>query len=143
MNNKQTLNLIEGEILLLNKPLNWTSFDIVNKIRIIIRNKLGIKKIKIGHAGTLDPLATGLLIVCTGKATKKIANLQETDKEYTGSFCIGETTPSFDRETMVDKTYDILSITHDMIYKTATNMVGEQMQEPPIFSAKKVQGQRL
>lgn len=132
----------EGEMFLVDKPYRWTSFDVVNYIRNIIRRNLGLKKIKIGHAGTLDPLATGLLIICTGKFTKKIEEFQQLEKEYTGSFILGKTTPSFDLEKEVDKEYDISYINSEMIYDTAASFLGETLQTPPVFSAIKIKGKR-
>lgn len=129
----------KGELLLVNKPYEWTSFDVVKKIRYAITKKLG-KKIKVGHAGTLDPLATGLLIICTGKATKNITGFLESDKEYTGSFFLGATTPSFDRETENNATYPTAHITADLIHATAKKFLGETQQVPPAYSAVKVGG---
>ena len=131
-----------GEVLLFNKPIGWTSFDVVNKVRYLIRSHLGIKKIKVGHAGTLDPLATGLLILCTGKFTKRIQEFQDQDKEYTGTFFLGATTPSFDKETEIDKNFDISHITKDIILDVAKQFTGEIEQIPPVFSAIKVKGKR-
>lgn len=135
------LNLTEGEILLVNKPYRWTSFDVIGSLRGLIKHLIG-KKIKIGHAGTLDPLATGLLIVCTGKATKRIEEFMAFDKEYTGTFFLGATTPSYDLEKGVNETFPTNHITPDMIYEAATNLSGEIMQIPPMFSAIKVDGKR-
>ena len=132
----------EGEILLINKPYKWTSFDVVNNLRYFLKSRLGIKKIKIGHAGTLDPLATGLLIICTGKFTKKIEAFKEFDKEYTGVFTLGATTPSFDLETKADRQFPVDLITENMILDTAGKFTGEQMQVPPQFSAVKIKGKR-
>ena len=132
----------EGEILLINKPFTWTSFDVVNNFRMFLKSKLGIKKIKIGHAGTLDPLATGLLILCTGKFTKKIEEFKEFDKEYTGVFTLGATTPSFDLESEIDFRFDLSPLTEKMIAEAAETFVGEQMQIPPKFSAVKIRGRR-
>jgi tRNA pseudouridine55 synthase len=131
-----------GEVLLFDKPIGWTSFDVVNKVRYLIRSHLGIKKIKVGHAGTLDPLATGLLILCTGKFTKRIQEFQDQDKEYTGTFFLGATTPSFDKETEIDKTYNISHITDDKILNTAKQLTGDIEQIPPLFSAIKIKGKR-
>ena len=131
-----------GEVLLFNKPIGWTSFDVVNKVRYLIRSHLGIKKIKVGHAGTLDPLATGLLVLCTGKFTKRIQEFQDQGKEYTGTFLLGATTPSFDKETDVDKTYDISHITENKILDAAKQLTGDIEQIPPIFSAIKIKGKR-
>ncbi len=135
-------DFIQGEVLLINKPLKWTSFDAVNKIRCLVKHKLGVKKIKIGHAGTLDPLATGLLIVCTGKFTKKIDEYQAFDKEYTGSFFLGATTPSADLETEVDKTFDISHLTEELIRNSTNKFIGTFHQTPPIYSAKQIDGER-
>ena len=136
------MNFIEGEVILIDKPLEWTSFDIVNKIRYTIRKKLNIKKIKVGHAGTLDPLATGLLIVCTGKMTKQIEKFQSQDKEYVTTLKLGATTPSFDRETEEDNTFKYEHITEDLFKNTLQKFIGETEQIPPVFSAKKVNGQK-
>jgi len=135
-------NFVEGEILLIDKPLEWTSFDVVNKIRRAISRATGIRKIKVGHAGTLDPLATGLLILCTGKFTKRINELQLLDKEYTGTFFLGATTPSYDRETEIDQEFPTGHINPDMIKKTVEGMTGEIDQVPPVYSAIKVDGTR-
>lgn len=132
----------KGEILLLDKPFKWTSFDVVNVVRNYIRKQLGLKKIKIGHAGTLDPLATGLLIICTGRMTKQIEQFKEFDKEYTGTFTLGATTPSFDLEKEIDQTYKWEHITEEKIRATADCLTGIQDQLPPIFSAVKVKGKR-
>lgn len=132
-----------GQVLLIDKPLKWTSFQAVNKLRWHIRQKFGIKKIKVGHAGTLDPLATGLLIICTGKFTKKINEYQGQKKEYTGQFTLGETTPSYDLETEVNETFSMVHITEELIHSTVTQFIGEIDQIPPIFSALKKDGKRL
>ncbi len=132
-----------GQVLLINKPLNWTSFQVVNKIRWLIKNKFGIKKIKVGHAGTLDPLATGLLIICTGKMTKKISSFQNQTKKYTGTFLIGSTTPSFDLETKPDKTFPVDHINKDLIINATKSFIGKIKQKPPIYSAIKKDGKRL
>jgi tRNA pseudouridine55 synthase len=137
-----SFDFLSGEILLLDKPYSWTSFDVVNKIRYAIRKDLGIKKIKIGHAGTLDPLATGLLILCTGKFTKKIEEFIEYDKEYTGTFILGATTPSYDLETEIDKTYPTDHLTEELIRDTVNQFTGEIEQVPPLYSAKKIGGRR-
>ena len=129
-------------MLLIDKPVGWTSFDAVNKIRHMLRHHLGIKKIKVGHAGTLDPLASGLLLVCVGKATKQIPSYTGLDKEYTGTFHIGATTPSFDLETEVDRTFDISHIKESHLIDTALTFVGDIIQTPPAFSAVKVGGTR-
>ena len=132
-----------GQILLIDKPLHWTSFQAVNKMKWILKSKLGLKKIKIGHAGTLDPLATGLLLVCTGKFTKRITELQGQAKEYTGTFYIGATTPSYDLETEIDQTFPTEHVTDDIIRKTVHQFLGEIDQKPPVFSAIKKDGIRL
>ncbi len=132
-----------GQVLLIDKPLEWTSFQVVNKLRWAIRKQFNIKKIKVGHAGTLDPLATGLLILCTGKFTKKIDTYQAQVKEYTGAITIGATTPSYDLETKIDKKFPTEHITQDVIYKTAQQFIGEIEQKPPLFSAIKKDGKRL
>jgi len=139
---KTNFNFLEGEVLLINKPYGWTSFDVVNKMRCQLKFLLKIKKIKIGHAGTLDPLASGLLILCTGKFTKKIDTYQAFEKEYTGSFYLGATTPSSDMETAVDKVYNISHITNEMITEATKKFMGEIDQIPPLFSAKKIDGER-
>jgi tRNA pseudouridine55 synthase len=132
----------EGRILLIDKEINWTSFDAVNKIRILLKNRLGIKKIKVGHAGTLDPLATGLIIVCTGKMTKQITSFQDLEKEYEAIFKLGETTPSFDLESKVDKTFPTDHITKDRVIEVLDSFIGEIDQVPPLFSAKYINGTR-
>lgn len=135
-----TYDFREGEVLLVDKPLHWTSFDVVNKLRWQLRKKYNIKRFKVGHAGTLDPLATGLLLICTGKSTKLSESLTSEDKTYTGTFLLGKTTPSFDLETEFDQEFDIQHITEELIHKVAESFLGEQEQMPPIFSAKKVDG---
>ena len=137
------IDYIEGHTLLINKPLKWTSFDVVKKIRNTLRTTLKIKKIKVGHAGTLDPLADGLLIVCTGKFTKHINEFQAKEKEYTAEFTLGATTPSFDLETEVNETFDYKHLTEDMLKKTAKSLTGNIIQTPPIYSAIKQNGKRL
>lgn len=131
-----------GELLLVNKPLNWTSFDAVNKLRYEIKRKLGVKKIKVGHAGTLDPLADGLLIICTGKKTKEIETFMGMPKTYSGTITIGATTPSYDLETEIDQHFSIAELTEEAVRSEAAKMVGFCDQAPPIFSAKKIQGQK-
>lgn len=133
----------EGQILLFDKPLTWTSFQLVNKVRWLIRKEHNIKKIKVGHAGTLDPLATGLLILCTGKATKNIETLQGQEKEYTGTFTLGATTPSYDLETEVDQQFSTDHLTEETIKATTEEFIGEIDQYPPVFSALKKDGKRL
>ena len=132
-----------GQVLLIDKPLGWTSFQVVNKIRGSIRRQFDIKKIKVGHAGTLDPLATGLLIICTGKFTKKIDQYQAQKKEYTGTFTLGATTPSYDLETEINQTFPTDHFTEDQIYKATAQFIGEIDQKPPIFSAIQKEGKRL
>lgn len=132
-----------GQVLLVDKPLEWTSFQVVNKLRWVIRKAFSIKKIKVGHAGTLDPLATGLLIICTGKMTKQINTFQAQEKEYTGTFTLGATTPSYDLESEIDKTYPTTHITKDLIHKTTEKFIGNIEQLPPMFSAIKKDGKRL
>jgi len=132
-----------GQVLLIDKPLHWTSFQVVNKLRWHIRKQFNIKKIKVGHAGTLDPLATGLLIICTGKQTKEINTYQGQSKEYTGTFAIGATTPSFDLETEINETFSIEHITEKMVHETCSQFLGDIEQKPPIFSAIKKDGKRL
>ncbi len=143
MKKQSNFDFIKGETLLFDKPISWTSFDVVRKVRMEVSKALGIKKIKVGHGGTLDPLATGLMIVCTGKATKRFDELIGLDKVYSGTFCLGATTPSYDLETEVDKEYDISHITEAQIKELAAEFVGQQMQTPPIYSAIKVEGKRL
>ena len=127
---------------MIDKPLKWTSFDVVNKVRYLLKNQFGFKKIKVGHAGTLDPLATGLLIVCTGKFTKRIEEIQAHDKEYIGTFMLGATTPSYDRETEVNRTFSTEGITRERVEEVLRTFEGEQDQIPPLFSAKQIDGQR-
>lgn len=136
-------DFLEGQILLVDKPLTWTSFQAVNKIKWDIRKTFNLKKIKVGHAGTLDPLATGLLIICTGKFTKKITAIQGQAKEYTGTITVGGTTPSFDLESAINETFPIDHITPEIIKDTIPQFLGEIEQVPPIFSALKKDGKRL
>lgn len=152
MSNPISINVEQGCVLLINKPLTWTSFDVVNKLRYILLRSLhkfkeikeGEKrKLKVGHAGTLDPLATGLLIVCIGKETKNIDQYMATEKEYTGSFYIGATRPSYDNETEVDQTYPTGHITTELIHQTTQQFLGDIMQLPPLYSAIKKDGVRL
>ena len=135
-------DFLAGEILLVDKPLGWSSFDVVNKLRWELKKKLGVKKIKVGHAGTLDPLATGLLIICTGKKTKISESLMSEKKTYTGKFLLGKTTPSYDLETEYDKNFPTDHITKENIEEITQQFIGEQLQTPPIFSAKKIDGKR-
>ena len=132
-----------GQVLLIDKPLEWTSFQAVNKIRWHIKQHFKVKKIKVGHAGTLDPLATGLLIICTGKQTKEINTYQGQIKEYTGTFTLGATTPSYDLETEINKTFATEHITEKLLHNTAQHFIGDIQQKPPIFSAIKKDGKRL
>ena len=136
-------DFLDGQLLLIDKPVGWSSFQAVNKIKWVIRKKFGLKKIKVGHAGTLDPLATGLLLICTGKFTKKINDLQGQVKEYTGTITLGATTPSYDLETEVDKTYPVDHITEGLIQRKSLEFLGEIEQVPPVFSALKKDGKRL
>lgn len=138
-----SINIKEGELILIDKELNWTSFDVVNKIRYAIKKKFDIKKIKVGHAGTLDPLATGLLIICCGKMTKSINNFSAMNKTYSGKVTIGSTTPSYDLETKPNVHYPIDHINEKLILKTAKKFVGKIFQTPPMFSAIKKDGVRL
>ncbi|WP_108867591.1 tRNA pseudouridine(55) synthase TruB [Aquimarina aquimarini] len=133
----------DGQILLIDKPLQWTSFQVVNKLRWLIRKQFSIKKLKVGHAGTLDPLASGLLVICTGKFTKRIHEFQGQTKEYTGTIKLGATTPSYDLETEIDHTFPIDHITKEMILNATTPFIGEIDQYPPVFSALKKEGKRL
>lgn len=142
MTSLKTYNFPEGELLLVDKPAEWTSFDVVNKVRHMLRHHLGIKKIKVGHAGTLDPLATGLLLVCVGKQTKQISTYTGLDKEYVGTFYIGATTPSYDSETEVDEEFETSHINDEMIRDAAQTFRGTISQIPPIFSAIRVEGTR-
>ncbi|MCK0161478.1 tRNA pseudouridine(55) synthase TruB [Allomuricauda sp. F6463D] len=141
MNTKE--DFLNGQILLIDKPLEWSSFQAVNALKWAIRKKFSLKKIKIGHAGTLDPLATGLLVICTGKFTKKIPELQGQVKEYTGTFTLGGTTPSYDLETEVNETFPTDHITDASIKEATKQFLGEIEQIPPIFSALKKDGKRL
>ncbi len=133
-------NFTEGEVILIDKPLDWTSFDVVNKIKFALKKKYG--NLKIGHAGTLDPKATGLLILCTGKKTKDIQQIQDAEKEYTGTFFLGATTECYDSEKPVNQTFDISHIRNEDILKCAESFLGEQEQFPPIPSAVKIDGKR-
>ena len=139
----ENTNLLKGGVLLINKPLEWTSFDVVKKTRNLLRNHFKVKKIKVGHAGTLDPLASGLLVVCTGKFTRRINEFQEQEKEYTGTFILGSTTPSYDLETEVDETFPIVHIKDEDIYVATKKFIGTINQFPPVFSALKKNGERL
>lgn len=143
MERKTVEDFKNGQVLLIDKPLTWTSFQVVNKLRWHIRKTFDIKKIKVGHAGTLDPLATGLLIICTGKFTKKINEYQAQTKEYTGTFTLGATTPSYDLETEINQTFPTNHITEELIHQTTKQFIGEIDQKPPIFSAIRKEGKRL
>ena len=136
-------DVLSGQVLLIDKPLHWTSFQAVNKLRWEIRQAFNIKKIKVGHAGTLDPLATGLLVICTGKMTKQINIFQGQIKEYTGTFVLGSTTPSYDLETEIDQTYPTEHISEALIHETTKQFIGDIEQYPPVFSAIKKDGKRL
>jgi tRNA pseudouridine55 synthase len=136
-------SFIEGKMLLINKPVGWTSFQIVNKVRWLIKSQYDLKKIKVGHAGTLDPLAEGLLILCTGKWTKKIDEFQGQDKVYSGIFHLGATTPSFDLETEINSRQSIEHIDKNILLKSTNKFIGDQFQIPPIYSAIKQNGKKL
>jgi len=138
----QNFDFQKGEIILVDKPYTWTSFDVVKSVKGQARRITGIKRIKVGHAGTLDPLATGLLIICTGKKTKVIESFQAQEKEYTGTIYLGATTPCFDLEQEVDNRFDISEITEEQVRNTTTQFLGEIEQTPPIFSAIKIDGKR-
>ncbi len=132
----------KGEVLVFDKPLNWTSFDLVHKVRLIICKNLNIKKLKVGHAGTLDPRATGILVLCTGKATSKIETLQADEKEYIATLKFGATTPSFDLESSEDAQYETAHISKDLLVEVLKNFIGTIMQVPPEYSAVKINGKR-
>jgi tRNA pseudouridine55 synthase len=136
------MDFIEGEILSFDKPYRWTSFDVVGKVRRLLCHHLGVKKLKVGHTGTLDPLATGVVVVCTGKKTKLIDELQNHTKEYVATLQLGATTPSFDLEKPVDAVYPTEHITHELLEEVLSSFTGEQWQVPPMFSAVKVDGKR-
>jgi tRNA pseudouridine55 synthase len=138
----QDIDFGGSSVILLDKPYDWTSFDVINKIRSLVKYNLGIKKNKMGHAGTLDPLASGLLILCTGSYTKKIEEFQELEKEYTGTFTLGATRPSFDLETDIDKTFDLKDLSETNIIDATKKFTGIIQQVPPLFSAKKIKGER-
>ena len=143
MEKKNAQDYLDGQLLLIDKPLKWTSFQVVNKLRWHIRQAYDLKKIKVGHAGTLDPLATGLLIICTGKMTKQINTFQEQIKTYTGTLELGSTTPSYDLETEIDHRFTTDHITNNIIYETINEFRGEIDQFPPVFSALKKEGKRF
>ena len=136
-------SILEGQLLLVDKPLKWTSFQVVNKLRWSLTMKYKLKKLKVGHAGTLDPLATGLLLICTGKMTKKISEIQALEKAYTGIITLGATTPSYDLETAIDQNFSINHITKQQLDRVRKKFVGEIDQYPPIYSAIKKEGKRL
>ena len=134
---------LAGQTLLIDKPLKWSSFQAVNKIKLALKSRFQLRKLKVGHAGTLDPLATGLLVICVGKDTKKISGFQGQAKEYTGTFTLGSTTPSYDLETEINETFPTEHITEKLIYETGLDFFGEIDQVPPVFSALKKDGQRM
>jgi len=136
-------DFLDGQVVLIDKPLEWSSFQVVNKVRWLLRKQFGLKKLKVGHAGTLDPLATGLLILCVGKFTKRIETFQAQDKEYTGTILLGATTPSYDAETEIDQTFPTDHIDKDLIENTLPKFIGTIQQQPPVFSALKKEGKRL
>lgn len=136
------MDFVEGEILAFDKPYGWTSFDVVGKVRWLLCHRLGVKKLKVGHTGTLDPLATGVVVVCTGKKTKQIDELQNHHKEYVATIQLGATTPSFDLEKPIDSTYPTEHITRELLDEVIPTFMGEQWQVPPMFSAVKVEGKR-
>ena len=136
------MDFVEGEILAFDKPYKWTSFDVVGKARWLLCHQLGLKKLKVGHTGTLDPLATGVVIVCTGRKTKLIEKLQYDTKEYVATLQLGATTPSFDLEKPIDQTYPTAHISRQLIDEVIPTFLGEQWQVPPMFSAVKVDGKR-
>ena len=142
MSSEKISSFEEGQVLLFNKPAYWTSFDLVNKIRIIIKKNLGLSKIKIGHAGTLDPLARGLLIICTGRATKRIEEFRDLDKEYIATVHFGETTPSYDLETEINGRFPVEQISENNVITALIGFLGEQEQIPPVHSAKMIGGKR-
>jgi tRNA pseudouridine55 synthase len=135
-------DFLGGSVILIDKPTGWSSFDVVKKIRNLLRRKEGVKNIKVGHAGTLDPLATGLMILCTGKATREIESYQGMPKEYEATFRLGQTTPSFDLETGIDREFPTGHITEELIRQTLEDFIGESEQVPPVFSAKRLGGKR-
>ena len=136
-------DIINGKIILIDKPIEWTSFDVVKYIRKSLQARLKVKKIKVGHAGTLDPLATGLLIICIGKETKNIYKYQDLSKKYNGIIKLGETTPSYDRETEIDRTYNYNHVDENKVLKISKTFIGKQKQLPPIYSALKKDGKRM
>lgn len=135
-------DFIEGEILLFDKPYGWTSFDLVNKVRNFLSRELRVKRLKVGHAGTLDPLATGVMVLCTGKATRQVEQLQALDKEYVATLKLGATTPSFDMETAEDLRFPAGHITRELLEESLRRFTGTILQVPPVFSAVKIDGKR-
>lgn len=140
---KSKEEFLNGEVILIDKPLEWSSFQVVNKVRWLLKKQFHLKKIKVGHAGTLDPLATGLLILCVGKYTKRIEEFQAQDKEYTGTILLGATTPSYDAETEVNQTFPTDHINEELLTQTIKDFIGVIQQRPPVFSALKKDGKRL
>lgn len=140
---KTEKDYLEGQLILIDKPLKWSSFQAVNAIKWAIRKRYQLKKIKVGHAGTLDPLASGLLLICVGKFTKRIHEFQEMSKVYEGTITLGSSTPSYDLETEIDNIYPTDHITHELIYKAKASFIGKIAQKPPVFSALKKDGRRL
>lgn len=136
-------DFLEGQLILIDKPLNWSSFQAVNAVKWAIRKRFQLKKIKVGHAGTLDPLASGLLLICAGKFTKRIHEFQGMPKEYEGTITLGSSTPSYDLETEVDNVFPTDHITHELIHKTKALFLGKIAQKPPVFSALKKDGKRM
>lgn len=136
------MDFVSGQILMVDKPLRWTSFDVVKRVRGVLTRRHGVKRFKVGHAGTLDPLASGVMIICTGKATKRIDELQAGEKEYVATIRFGATTPSFDLETAIDATYPTDHLTRESVARAIESFVGPSMQVPPVFSAVKIDGQR-
>lgn len=135
-------DFLKGSIILIDKPLGWSSFDLVNKVRILLQKRFRYRRLKVGHAGTLDPLATGLMVICTGNATKDIIKYTQLDKEYIATICLGKTTPSYDLETEVNQTYPISHITREKLQKVLRRFTGKIKQIPPLFSAKRMKGKR-
>ena len=135
-------DFLKGSIILIDKPLGWSSFDLVNKVRILLQKRFRYRRLKVGHAGTLDPLAKGLMVICTGNATKDIIKYTQLDKEYIATICLGKTTPSYDLETEVNQTYPISHITREKLQKVLRRFTGKIKQIPPLFSAKRMKGKR-
>jgi tRNA pseudouridine55 synthase len=139
---KKGTDFLKGSVILFDKPLGWSSFDLVNKIRILLQKRFRYKRLKVGHAGTLDPLATGLMVICTGNATKDIVKYTQLEKEYIATICLGKTTPSYDLETEFNQTYPTAHITREKILKILPRFTGKIKQIPPLFSAKRMKGKR-